>query len=393
MEIRTIEEKRKLIICLDARIDQTNAAETEAELFKIIGEHPDLTTELDASGLSYISSAGLRVLLKLQKSVGETIGVRNTSPEVYDIFDTTGFTQILDIRRQMREISVEGCEIIGKGFFGTVYRLDSETIVKVYQGEDSIPLIENEKRMAQKAFLAGIPTAISYDIVRVGENYGSVFELLNARTFHDLVLTGERPVEEVVRRYVELLKVVHRTRMKAGDFPSCRERYLEYLEVIRIHLTDRQYEGLKQLFTAMREETTVVHGDIQMKNALLVEDEPMLIDMDTLSLGNPVFEMAALYVTYQEFEEDDPGNAMAFLGMTQEMVDDLFRRIMEEYFDFADDAQRESTLAKIRLIAAVRFLYLLETTDLKNNEFGAIRIRHTGEHIDELLEVVDQLMI
>ena len=68
MEFRTKEEKGKLIISLNERIDQTNAAQTEAELFKIIGEHPDLTTELDASGLSYISSAGLRVLLKLQKS-------------------------------------------------------------------------------------------------------------------------------------------------------------------------------------------------------------------------------------------------------------------------------------------------------------------------------------
>ena len=41
--------------------------------------------------------------------------------------------------KPMREISVEGCELLGKGGNGAVYRLDEETIVKVYFGERNSP--------------------------------------------------------------------------------------------------------------------------------------------------------------------------------------------------------------------------------------------------------------
>ncbi len=393
MEIRNDTEGKKLIILLDKRIDQMNAAQVEEELMVLPEKYPGAAIEFDAAKLAYISSAGLRVLMKVRKKAGEAVVVRDVSPDVYEIFDTTGFTQLLDVHKRMRELSVDGCDIIGRGFFGTVYRLDSETIVKVYKGKDSILLIENEKKMAQKAFLAGIPTAISYDIVKVGEDYGSVFELLNAKSFHDMVQKGIQPMEETVRQYVSLLKLVHQTELKKEDFPSFRERYLEYLEVIRGQLSDSQYEGLKKLISAMPEAETAVHGDIQMKNVMMVENEPMLIDMDTIGRGNPVFELAGLYVTYQEFTEDDPGNSMAFLEMPGEMVDELWEKILEGYFGFGNDDDRQRALLKIRLAAAVRFLYLLESTDLKNHPLTETRVKHTKEHIDELLPVVDSLAI
>lgn len=55
--------------------------------------------EIDASELSYISSAGLRVFLKLRKAVGE-LTVFNVNSEVYDIFDVTGFTDILNVKKR-----------------------------------------------------------------------------------------------------------------------------------------------------------------------------------------------------------------------------------------------------------------------------------------------------
>ena len=78
-------------------------------------------------------------------------------------------------------------------------------------------------KTAKKAFLSGIPTAIAYDIVKVGEDYGSVFEMLNARTFHELVQDGELPLEEVLHRYISLLKQVHHTTSEKGAFTSWRD--------------------------------------------------------------------------------------------------------------------------------------------------------------------------
>ena len=77
---------------IKGKIDTTNAAEFEQEL---MAAKP---AELDASQLEYISSAGLRVLLKLAKVVGD-VTVNNVSSEVYEIFDVTGFTEILNVRK------------------------------------------------------------------------------------------------------------------------------------------------------------------------------------------------------------------------------------------------------------------------------------------------------
>ena len=116
---------------IKGKIDSTNAADFENEL---MAAKP---SELDASQLEYISSAGLRVLLKLTKAVGD-VTVNNVSSEVYEIFDVTGFTEILNVKKAFREIDLTGKEILGKGGNGTVYRLDAETIVNRIS-EKSVP--------------------------------------------------------------------------------------------------------------------------------------------------------------------------------------------------------------------------------------------------------------
>ena len=393
--MRTITDNGTLTIYLERRIDADNAASVGEEIEKAVYGFAGTDIILDANELRYISSAGLRVLLKLKKETGnaKALSIIGVSAEVYDIFETTGFTELIDVKKAYRRISVDGLPVIGRGFFGTVYRYDPETIIKVYKGKDSIPMIENEKKMARKAFVSGIPTAISYDIVQVGEDYGSVFELLNAQSFHDLAAKDDDTLPEIIDQYIALLKLVHSTKMEPGELPSCKQMFLGYLDVIRECLADGQYKTLRTLLEVMPEEYTIVHGDIQMKNVMRVDGEPMLIDMDTLGQGNPVFELAGLFVAYQEFEEDDPNNAMEFLGITNEKVNDWWERIFGGYFAGEKADEQKEALVKIRLVAAIRFLYIIATSDLKNGELGARRIAHTIEHIGELLPVVTSLAL
>ena len=67
---------------------------------------------IDASGLDYISSAGLRVLLKLRKRLA-TLSVIDVSPDVFEIFEVTGFSQLMDVQKRLRAVSIEGCEVMG----------------------------------------------------------------------------------------------------------------------------------------------------------------------------------------------------------------------------------------------------------------------------------------
>lgn len=384
-------EQNSIVIYPEGRIDSGNAAEAEKEIFGILEANPDKTPILDASGLAYISSAGLRVLMKVRKARQQPVTIREVSPEIYEIFETTGFTELLDVRKKLREISLEGCEVIGKGFYGTVYRLNEDTIVKMYHTPDAMAMIENEKRMAKLAFVRGIPTAISFDIVRADGMYGSVFELLKAKTFNDLVIEAPEKTEEIVRDYVAFLREVHATKMDAGDLPSARERFIGYLDEMGAYLTQEQTARCKTLLMTIPEDLHVVHGDFQMKNVMLADGEPMLIDMDTLSTGHPVFDLAGLYVTYMAFEEDDPENGMNFLGIPNDRCALIWDRILAFYFADAQDAERTRIEEQIRIVAYIRFLFLLAVTALKEGALGETRIRHAVQHLDELTGKTDSL--
>ena len=121
-----------LTINLSGRIDSNNAEEIESEISSQLAKFSGETPIFDAENLSYISSAGLRVLLKFRKMSGGKLDVINASDDVYNIFEVTGFTELFNVRKKLREISVEGCPIIGEGHFSVVYRLDSDTVAKVF---------------------------------------------------------------------------------------------------------------------------------------------------------------------------------------------------------------------------------------------------------------------
>ena len=87
----------ELLISLEGRLDTVTAPQLEEALKTSLDGITDLI--FDLKELQYISSAGLRVLLSAQKTMNRqgTMVVRNASEEVKEIFDVTGFSDILTI--------------------------------------------------------------------------------------------------------------------------------------------------------------------------------------------------------------------------------------------------------------------------------------------------------
>ncbi|MBP3853268.1 MAG: STAS domain-containing protein, partial [Erysipelotrichaceae bacterium] len=126
-------ERTPLFIKLSVhgQVDSSNATEFEQEIKEAIKDVSKESIVIDMEDLDYISSAGLRVLLRVRKA-HDDLKIINVSPEVYEIFDMTGFTQMMDIQKAYRVVSVEGCEVIGTGANGTIYRIDQDNVVNVY---------------------------------------------------------------------------------------------------------------------------------------------------------------------------------------------------------------------------------------------------------------------
>lgn len=85
-----------LTVAIDGRLDTTTAPQLEVELSNLEGVTALI---IDMEKLAYISSAGLRVLLKAQKFMNKhgSMKVKNVSDEIKDIFEVTGFDEILNI--------------------------------------------------------------------------------------------------------------------------------------------------------------------------------------------------------------------------------------------------------------------------------------------------------
>lgn len=370
-----------LYICLKGRISSDNVDALELEIRNLIGDRTEYA--FDAEKLEYISSAGLRLLLKLKKD--NDIMVVNVSSAIYEIFEMTGFSKIIKIKRPMRQLAIEGYEKIGEGAMGTVYRIDSDTIVKVYNLDD-LGNIEIEIAKAKDAFLLGIPTAIPFDIVKVGDKYGAVFELIKSTNCNEYFLRHLNQAEEFYKKYAEFIKSIHSVETKDNIFPKIKDMYLEQLKAVKNVLSDEVYYKLFEDLNKIADMYSVIHGDIQLKNLMISDEEIVLIDMETLSVGNPIFEFAGLYMTYILFNKYEPNNTEKFLGINKDTSSQLFYSTVRNYYNYLPYEEYNSVLKQIEMLGNIRFLFLIYSVGIGIPELRETRIRDSVETLEKYVK-------
>ena len=379
-------DKNILYISLNGRIDVSNSNQVEERLIAIRNEYSNLDIVLDGDKLEYISSAGLRIILRLRKE-NPKLEIINVCQEVYNIFEMTGFIDMITIKKAFRKIDIENCDFIAKGANGAVYRYDDETIVKVYYGQDTLPEIQLERENARKAFVLGVNTAIPYDIVRVGENYGTVTELLCATSLSKLIKENSDDLEIPVNYFVNTIKNMHSIRVNRNEFTNNLNEMKEWVEIIKPHFQLEQYEKLKKLVYEIPEENILLHGDFHSNNLMIQNNEAILFDMDTLSYGHPILELAYIYNSFIGFSEIDKLNVLNFLGFDFETAYKFFRLVLEKYFNTNDQNFINEIENKARLLGHIR---MLRRAMRVNNSESQVRIENSKKVIGELLEVVNK---
>ena len=348
-------DKDILYIAVEGRIDASNAPAAEEKIFSIKGENPGKHIVVDADKLEYISSAGLRVILRLRKEEPK-LAIINVAADVYEVFDMTGFTDMVTVEKAYKRMSVEGCEFIAKGANGAVYRYDDETILKTYFAKDALPEIKQERENARKAFVLGINTAIPYGIVRVGDGYGTVTELLNATSVTKLIRANPDDMTQAVKYYIDMLKNIHSTQVEDGEVPDMKETALAWAEFVAEHIPEDQGKKLRALIEAVPKQNTLMHGDYHTNNIMVQNGEPLLIDMDTLCMGHPVFELGSMFNAFVGYSELDHQNMMDFFGYSFETAGKFWDMALKAYLGTEDEAVCRSVAEKAMIIGYTRML-------------------------------------
>ena len=381
-------DKDILYIAIEGRVDATNAAEAEAKIFDIKNNNPGKHTVVDADKLEYISSAGLRVILRLRKE-DAGLAIINVASDVYEVFDMTGFTDMVTVEKAYQRMSVDGCEFIAKGANGAVYRYDDETIVKTYFAKDALPEIKQERENARKAFVLGINTAIPYGIVRVGDGYGTVTELLNAVSVTKLIRKNPDDLTEAAGYYIDMLKSIHAIVVEDGEVPDMKATALDWADFVGAHIPEDQGRKLRALIEAVPKRNTLMHGDYHTNNIMVQNGEPLLIDMDTLCMGHPVFELGSMFNAFVGYSELDHQNIMDFFGYSFETAGRFWNMALKMYLGTDDEAICQSVAEKAMIIGYTRMLR--RAIRRPNDADSPAKIVRCKEMLAELLGRVDSL--
>ena len=378
-------------IVLSGRIDSSNAPDWEKKIWEKLAGKEGEPLAVDTALLEYISSAGLRLILRVKKK-NPDLRLINVSPEIYEILDMTGFTEIIQVEKAYRVISVQGCEVVGHGANGTIYRIDQDNVVKVYDNADALQNILKERELAKLAFILGIPTAISYDVVRVGDSYGSVFEFLNARSFTRILIEEPDKLDWCVHEYVKMLRIIHTTLVPAGKLPDMKKTVLSWAGFLKDYLPAEAGEKLVSLVEEIHHDDHMIHGDYHTKNLVLQNDEVFLIDMDTLAVGHPIFELGSIFNAYSGFSEIDHTVIERFQGINLETGKKFWHKCLAEYLVTDSEDRIREVENKARIIGYTRLIRRAIRRNGLETEQGRKEIEHWRNELIQLLDETDTLV-
>lgn len=342
---------------LVGRIDTTNAGELDQKLTEL-SETGKIT--LDAKKLEYISSAGLRVLLKLRKKQGELV-VKNVSQEVYGIFEVTGFSDILTVQKGLRFVSVEGLRTFGAGATGAVYRIDDDTIVKVFFKGVEEKVVFRERELARKAFLAGVQTAISYDVVETEKGLGVVYEMLKAKDLTDVIREDKTKIDETVKKFAGLVREMHSISVDVNEYIPTRLTsigFVPYLTKAGI-CTKEEEEMIFKIYENIPDVPKFIHGDCHLGNVMMSGDEMFFIDMSANSSGHPIFDLVTMNMAFYA----TPKRGLPIIshqlcdGFTNDEMYHIWYKFIETYFQTDDKKFLEEVSVQVEAVVAARIIF------------------------------------
>ena len=306
----------KLTIAISGQVNSSMAMMLQEEINAAIEKHRSEISELvlDAEEMSFISSLGLRCILQLKKECPE-IRVINCCAEVYNVFKMTGFTRIITVTKALPRYSSEILEPV-EGL-EDVYHLSDETMVKVFPQGTELSAVEREMQLSREVFIWGVPTVMTFEVVRVDDGYGLVFEsvekkAIDAATLGDLM---KRFHQHIIEPDEQITSAIEAEKQKA------RGKVAEYGE--------ERVSKMLQVLNTIPDGSALVHGNFSMQKVAFSErgEKPVLIDMSSIRFGNPVLDVTRLYSSLPEAQRED-----------------YFDEFLRAYYN----NESEATIAKIR---------------------------------------------
>jgi len=263
-----------------------------------------------------------------------------------------------------RKISLEAAKLIGVGGCSKVYLLPDDNVVKVLNIADFNDA-EKEIQLAKWAFSKGIPTPISYDVVDIDGYPGLVYESLGKGNLRNLIKENPDSFISIMERYVAFLRKINSIEGDEKMVPSSKQKTFSKLNAIKKYFSEKEFDEIIRLVNTIPEDRHLIHGDCHVKNIRVVKNEFYLIDLDTLSMGDPIFELMGLCSCYHAYSNKDETGYDIFFDIDGGIIQRVYQYILDNYYPNISEEAKCDNIKKIELFTYIIMLYNLNPDNPK----------------------------
>jgi uncharacterized protein (TIGR02172 family) len=244
--------------------------------------------------------------------------------------------------------------------------VSEDEIVKVNYNPSTYATLDLELSKAKEAFLLGVPTAISFDLVDCGEGRrGVVYETIKSKSLGETIQNNPELMEELTDRYIEQINKLHSIRTDNPVFGSMKDNYRTQVENASKYLTEEEGKMLEMILEVLPEGDVLVHGDAHPKNIMIQNDEMLWIDMEGMSLGHPIYDLISIAVIINGMRTDEM--ILGIAGMTNATVAIMKNHFIRKYFKTEDPEMIERYGKMLDALRLIRTVFAIGFTS-KNTE-------------------------
>jgi thiamine kinase-like enzyme len=173
--------------------------------------------------------------------------------------------------------------------------------------------------------------------------------------------------------------------------PDMKAVALDWADFLKDYLPEDKYQKLHDLVAAVPEDMHMMHGDYHIKNVMLQNGEVLLIDMDTLCHGYPIFELASMYNAYVGFSDTNHDHVESFLGIPYDTAVRFWNESLRLYLGDPDEERLKEVEEKAQRIGYTRIMRRRIRRNGFDTEEGRAEIENAKAHILDILDRVDTL--
>jgi thiamine kinase-like enzyme len=147
---------------------------------------------------------------------------------------------------------------------------------------------------------------------------------------------------------------------------------------------------MRSLIEGIPDSNFIIHGDYHTNNVMVQNGEPLLIDMDTLCMGHPVFELGSMFNAFVGYSELDHQVTLNFYGYDYETAERFWDKALKAYLGTEDEAVCQSVVEKAMVIGYTRMLR--RAIRHSDEADSAAKVARCKEMLGILLNKVDTLL-